>query len=252
MDNFLKSTVLEAGALALDWFNRRDRMKVEYKAAKDLVTEADRNVEQFLKMHLQGEYPDYGFWGEESGELEKKSTRWIVDPIDGTHSFSRGQYFWGISVALEKDGEIVLGAVYAPALDDLYFAEKDQGVWKNDKPIEVSDIKNLSESMVSTGFACLRGSQGGSNNLNRFTRVARQTMGQRRFGSAALDLCMVADGQVDGFWEQSLNLYDVAAGYLMVIEAGGRVSNFNGVDGLNPKQICASNSWIHPELIHFM
>lgn len=252
MDAFLKETILEAGELAMDWFSRRDKMKVEYKSPKDLVTEADRNVEQFLKMHLLDEYPDFGFWGEESGEKEQKATRWIVDPIDGTHSFSRGQYFWGISVALEQDGEIVMGAVYAPALNDLYFAEKDRGAWKNEEPIEVSDIRNLSESMVSTGFACLRGKGGGSNNLNRFSRVARASMGQRRFGSAALDLCLVADGQVDGFWEQNLNLYDVAAGYLLVMEAGGRVSNFDGIDGLNPKQICASNSLIHPELIHFM
>lgn len=174
-------------------------MAVNKKSPRDFVTDADVAVEALES--LAREYPQFGFWGEESGQSANQSSRWIVDPIDGTHSFSRGQYFWAISVALEIDQELVMGAVYAPALDDYYCAEKGKGAWKNGLPISVSSESQLSEAMVATGFACLP-SYLKENNLQQFCRIAEITTGQRRFGSAAMDLCLVADDQVDAFWEQ--------------------------------------------------
>ncbi|MEY4211039.1 MAG: hypothetical protein RLZ92_1420 [Pseudomonadota bacterium] len=249
--NQLEVIVRQAGDVAMGYFNDLESLAVSKKSARDLVTDADVAVEQYLKQALGEQCPEYGFWGEESGQTENQSSRWIVDPIDGTHSFSRGQYFWGISVALEIDGQLVMGAVYGPALDDYYSAELGKGAWKNGKPIRVSAETELASSMISTGFACLR-SYLEHNNLERFCRIAQATTGQRRFGSAALDLCLVADGQVDAFWEQELNLYDVAAGALITLEAGGTVTDFEGNSGIFPKQILATNAKILDQLLPLM
>lgn len=247
----LETIVRAAGAIAMTYFNDLDQLAVSKKSARDLVTDADVAVEHYLKQALTEKCPEYGFWGEESGQTANQNQRWIVDPIDGTHSFSKGQYFWGVSVALEMAGELVVGAVYGPALDDYYCAAKGQGAWKNGKPIRVSDETSLAASMVSTGFACLR-QYLPDNNLPRFCRIAQATTGQRRMGSAALDLCTVADGQVDAFWEQELNLYDVAGGALVVLEAGGTLTDFQGNPGVFPKQILATNGKILDQILPLM
>lgn len=247
----LEKIIREAGEVALLHYKDLDNIGITKKSPRDLVTKADVAVEAFLKEALAKDYPQYGFWGEESGQSDDQTNRWIVDPIDGTHSFAKGQYFWSISVALEIEGELVAGAVYAPALDDLYVAAKGKGAFKNTKPIAVSPEISLADSMVATGFACLR-SYLVENNLKRFCRIAEETTGQRRFGSAAMDLCLVADGQVDAFWEQELNLYDVAAGALIVMEAGGTVTDFKGKNGVFPKQILATNGGIFKELLKLM
>ena len=247
----LEQVVREAGTIALTYFNDLKNTSISKKAPRDFVTAADVAVEVFLQKTLTEKYPQYGFWGEESGQSANQTNRWIVDPIDGTHSFSRGQYFWGISVALEIDGQLVIGAVYAPALNDYYCAELDKGAWKNGVQIHVSEESSLADSMISTGFACLR-SYLTDNNLPRFNRIAQQTTGQRRFGSAAVDLCLVADGQVDAFWEQELNLYDIAAGALIAKEAGATVTDFQGNAGIFPKQILATNGKILNQLLPLM
>ncbi|HFD13312.1 MAG TPA: inositol monophosphatase [Crenotrichaceae bacterium] len=247
----VEQIIREAGDLAMAKFNNLASLRVSKKSPRDFVTETDIAVEALLKKQLTDQYPEYGFWGEESGKTENQTKRWVVDPIDGTHSFSRGQYFWGISVALEINQQIVFGAVYAPALDDYYCAEKGKGAWKNGRPIQVSTEHQLADAMISTGFACLRNYLE-DNNLKRFCRIAEQTTGQRRFGSAALDLCLVADGQVDAFWEQELNLYDVAAGAVIAQEAGATVTDFQGNQGIFPKQILATNGIIFEQLLPFM
>jgi myo-inositol-1(or 4)-monophosphatase len=247
----LEEVVREAGSIALTYFRDIKNVQVNRKSPRDFVTAADLAVEVFLKEALTGRCPEFGFWGEESGQSANQTNRWIVDPIDGTHSFSRGQYFWSISVALEIDQELVIGAVYAPALNDYYCAEKGKGAWKNGQPITVSSEDNLADGMVATGFACLR-SYLTDNNLERFGRIAQNTTGQRRFGSAALDLCFVADGQVDAFWEQELNLYDVAAGALIAREAGATVTDFQGNEGLFPKQILVTNGKILDQMLPLM
>lgn len=247
----LEKIVRGAGRVAMQYFNDLDGLAVSKKSARDLVTDADVAVEHFLKNALEAQCPEYGFWGEESGQTANQASRWVVDPIDGTHSFSKGQYFWGISVALEIDGELEMAAVYGPALDDFYCAERGKGAWKNGKLITVSSEASLASAMVSTGFACLR-SYLAENNLQRFCRIASVTTGQRRFGSAALDLCLVADGQVDAYWEQELNLYDVAAGALITLEAGGTVTDFQGNSGVFPNQILATNGKILDQLLPLM
>jgi len=247
----LETVVRDAGSIALAHFNDLKSLSVNKKSPRDFVTDADVAVEAFLKATLTEKCPEYGFWGEESGQSADQSARWVVDPIDGTHSFSRGQYFWSISVALEIDQELILGAVYAPALNDYYTAEKGKGAWKNGLPIAVSTESNLADAMVATGFACLR-SYLTDNNLERFGRIAQRTTGQRRFGSAAMDLCLVADGQVDAFWEQELNLYDVAAGALIAKEAGATVTDFQGNEGVFPKQILVTNGKILDQILPLM
>lgn len=247
----LERIIREAGEIALTYFRDLKHLDVDKKSPRDFVTAADVAVEKFLQTKLSENYPQYGFWGEESGQSENQTNRWIVDPIDGTHSFSRGQYYWSISVALEIDGEIVFGAVYAPALDDYYCATKDEGAWRNGKPISVSDLDELGDAMIGTGFACLR-SYLEQNNLERFCRIAQRTTGQRRLGSAAVDICLVADGQLDAFWEQELNLYDVAAGALIAKEAGATVTDFQGNAGIFPKQILVTNGKIFNQLLPLM
>ncbi|MCK4493810.1 MAG: inositol monophosphatase [Methylococcales bacterium] len=247
----LEKIIREAGALALVYFNDLKKSDITQKAPRDFVTAADVAVEKFLKEKLTAQYPQFGFWGEESGKSDNQNQRWIVDPIDGTHSFAKAQYFWSISVALEIDGDIVFGAIYVPTVDDYYCAEKNQGAWKNGEITRVSNEPDLGNSMIATGFACLR-SYLKDNNLARFCRIAQQTTGQRRFGSAAMDLCMVADGQVDAFWEQELNLYDVAAGVLIVIEAGGTITDFEGKEGVFPKQILATNQKLLSQILPLM
>jgi len=247
----LEDIVREAGTIALTYFNDLKNVEVNKKSPRDFVTAADVAVEAFLKKTLTEKYPEYGFWGEESGQSNNQTNRWIVDPIDGTHSFSRGQYFWAISVALEINQELIMGVVYAPALNDFYCAEQGKGAIKNGLAISVSSVDNLAESMVATGFACLR-SYLEDNNLQRFAKIAQSTTGQRRFGSAAVDLCLVADGQVDAFWEQELNLYDVAAGALIAKEAGATLTDFQGNVGVFPKQILATNGLILNEILPLM
>ena len=249
--NILENIVRQAGKIALSHFNDLQNLEISKKSPRDFVTAADVAVEKFLQQELADQTPEYGFWGEESGKTEFQENRWIVDPIDGTHSFAKGQYFWSISVALEIKGELIMGAVFAPALDDYYCAEKNKGAFKNGKKISVSNETSLANSMIGTGFACLR-SYLEENNLERFCRIAQRTTGQRRFGSAAMDMCLVADGQIDAFWEQELNLYDIAAGALILLEAGGTVTDFKGNEGIFPKQILASNGGILEELLTLM
>jgi myo-inositol-1(or 4)-monophosphatase len=249
--NTLETIVRHAGNVAMRYFDGLETLAINKKSARDLVTDADVAVEDFLKQAFSEQCPEYGFWGEESGQTANQSSRWIVDPIDGTHSFSKGQYFWGISVALEIDGELIMGAVYAPALDDYYCAQKGKGAWKNGKPIKVSDEPSLANSMVGTGFACLRDYLE-DNNLTRFARIAQSTTGQRRYGSAALDLCLVADGQLDAYWEQELNMYDVAAGALIALEAGASVTDFQGKPGVFPLHILATNGKLLDQILPLM
>jgi myo-inositol-1(or 4)-monophosphatase len=247
----LEKIIRDAGEIALKHFYDLKHLNVEKKQPRDFVTIADVEVEKFLQSQLLENYPQFGFWGEESGQSENQTNRWIVDPIDGTHSFARGQYYWSVSVALEIDGEIVFGAVFAPALNDFYCAEKGKGAFRNGVKIEVSELDELNDAMIGTGFACLR-SYLENNNLARFCRVAQATASQRRLGSAAVDICLVADGQLDAFWEQELNLYDVAAGALIAKEAGATVTDFQGNTGIFPKQIMVTNGKIFNQLLALM
>jgi len=247
LENFLKDVITEAGRISLEYRDKLDDLKVSRKSPKDLVTEADVAVEKYIVAKIEQAYPGHAIIGEESGQHSGNEYRWIIDPIDGTTSFVHHQPFYSVSIALEKDGELILSAVNAPVLGELFEAGKGKGATLNGKQIHVSQSKSLSESVLGTGFACLR-SDLAHNNLPYFNRIAPLARGVRRFGSAAVDMCYVAAGRMDAFWELNLNIYDVAAGILILNEAGGRVTDFTGQPIDNCSEIVATNSHIHKEL----
>jgi myo-inositol-1(or 4)-monophosphatase len=241
MQSFLKEIIVQAGDICLEKQGRLTPDDLMFKARKDLVTATDRQVEAFLVKQIQSRFPDHGIWGEETGRtLTRSAYCWIIDPIDGTTSFFHGQPYYAVSIALKKSQEIISGAVYAPALGQLFQAGKKEGAWLNDHPLHVSATTTLTDAVMATGFACLRAGLE-PNNLVHFNRIVPRLRDIRRCGSAAVDLCYVAAGKLDGFWELNLNVYDVAAGVLMVTEAGGVVTDFTGGPDFPEKGIVAAN-----------
>ena len=232
---------------------RRYRGKVrniEYKGVVNLVTKADRLSEDRIIKIIQKNFPEHNILTEESKGYEKKSDyKWIIDPLDGTTNYAHGFPVYCISIALEREGEIILGVVYNPVLKELFVAEKNKGALLNDKRICVSKTRELSKSLLATGFPYdIRESH--INNLNHFRNFALTSQAVRRAGSAALDLCYLAKGIFDGFWELKLSPWDTAAGILMVKEAGGKVTNFSGKKfSIYEKDILATNGKIHNQMM---
>lgn len=247
MREFLEAIITRAGQIALEHKARLADVRVDRKSSKDLVTEADVAVERYLVEQIRQRFPDHAIVGEETGTHAGGAFRWIIDPIDGTTSFVHDQPFFSNSVALEKDGQLILAAVNAPALGELFIAEKGAGAALNGKPIRVSNADQLIDCVLGTGFACLRANLA-HNNLPYFNRIAPIVRGVRRFGSAAVDLCYVACGRLDGFWELNLQLYDVAAGRLILTEAGGTFTDFAGKTENLLRENLATNGRIHNEL----
>ncbi len=247
MYSFLKNIVTQAGRITTEYKSRLSEVHIDRKSEKDLVTEADVAVENYLVEQIKKTYPDHAIFGEETGRHAGNEYRWIIDPIDGTTSFVHDQPFFSNSVALEHNGEIILAAVNAPALGELFMAEKGKGATLNDKPIHVSTRDKLSDCVLGTGFACVRQNLA-HNNLPYFEKVVTVIRGVRRYGSAAVDLSYVAAGKLDGFWELNLQIYDMAAGLLIVTEAGGTVTDFAGKNKKMPHETLATNGKIHDEL----
>jgi myo-inositol-1(or 4)-monophosphatase len=247
MKQFLKSIMTEAGRIAMAHKARLSQMQVDRKSDKDLVTEADLAVEHYLVEQIKMHYPEHAILGEESGSHLGNEYRWLIDPIDGTTSFVHDQPFFSISVALEKSGEIILAGVNAPVLGELFMAEKGVGATLNDKPIHVSQRDKLIDSVLGTGFACVRQNLE-HNNLPYFAKVVPVIRGIRRYASAAVDLSYVACGRMEGFWELNLKIYDIAAGMLILTEAGGKVTDFAGGTTNQPHETLATNGKIHDEL----
>jgi myo-inositol-1(or 4)-monophosphatase len=250
--SFIKNLALEAGRICLEGQKNLSLHDLEFKSKKDIVTETDKEVEAFLVKAILARYPDHGVLGEEYGAVQTKSgLRWIIDPIDGTTSFVHRLPFYSISIALEKEGEPVLGVVYAPALNQLFYAEKGKGAFVGDTAIHVSETRELDKAVMATGFACLRAGQQ-NNNLPIFNEIVPKLRDIRRFGSAALDLCYTALGSLDGFWEMNLNIYDIAAGTVILKEAGGVVTDFTGGRQFPEKGIAAANKALHNELVRIL
>jgi myo-inositol-1(or 4)-monophosphatase len=247
IQKFLRETILEAGKITLDFRKRLDILQVSPKASHDVVTEADVAVEQFLIKNIRRLFPDHAVFGEESGHTAGNEYRWVIDPIDGTMSFLHGQPFYSISVALEYKGSVILGAVSQPAMNDLFEAAQDQPAMLNGTEIHVARQSDLNECVVATGFACLRQNRV-SRNLKYLGHVLPHISDIRRCGSAAMDLCYVACGRFDGFWELNLNLYDIAAGAFIARQAGALVSDFSGTQQDIPGEIICANPVIHPGL----
>lgn len=224
--------------------------RIEFKGEVDLVTEMDRQAEGLIIETLNEVYPGHGILTEERDEMRSTSNyRWIIDPLDGTTNYTHGFPIFSVSIALEKDGDVVLGVVYDPMLDELFTAEKGKGAFLNEKRIRVSGVSQLNMSLLATGFPYdVRTSP--DNNLNHFANFAVRTQAIRRVGSAALDLCWVACGRFDGFWELKLKPWDVAAGGLVVKEAGGMVTDFKGKPfSIYSDETLATNGLIHKEMM---
>lgn len=240
-----------AGDLLMEGLGRTNL--VEFKGEIDLVTEMDRKAEEVIVETISSAFPDHSILAEEREEVERPSTyRWIVDPLDGTTNYAHGYPVFCVSIALECNGEVLLGVVYNPVLKETFLAEKGHGATLNGIPIHVSNTERLERSLLATGFPYdIRRTE--DNNLNHFCNFALRAQAIRRAGSAALDLCYVACGRFDGYWELRLKPWDVAAGSLMVREAGGRVTTFDGGPfDIYSDNILASNGRIHEEMVRVL
>ncbi len=223
--------------------------EIEYKGEINLVTEVDKKCEAAIIAHLAAHCPDHDVLAEEGGGSRKDSAyKWIIDPLDGTTNYAHGYPLFCVSIALEQNGEIVVGVVYDPNRDELFVAEQGAGARLNGAPIRVSTVPTLNTALLATGFAYnIRTAK--QNNLDHFQDFLMTAQAVRRDGVAAIDLCYVAAGRYDGFWELNLFPWDVAAGFLMIREAGGAVSAFNGDPfAVYLKEILASNGQIHEEM----
>ncbi len=237
----------EAGALLLQYFDQH--IKIEYKGEADLVTVADRKTELLIRERIKSKWPSHDILGEEGGLLDTGSEyRWYVDPLDGTTNFAHGFPVFCVSMGLEFKGQRIAGVIYDPTRDELFSAERGSGAYLNDKKIQVSQTAELKDSLLATGFPSHK--RHANPNIHFYHQITLRSHGVRRAGSAALDLCCVACGRFDGFWEFNLNPWDTAAGVLIVEEAGGRVTNLTG--GPFPRdsrETLATNGVIHAALM---
>jgi myo-inositol-1(or 4)-monophosphatase len=232
-------------------FGEVEKLQVSLKGPANFVTAADRKAEEVLREELAKARPGYGFIGEESGRHEGSDAThlWIVDPLDGTTNFLHGIPHFAISVALEREGAIVAGLVYNPATDEMFLAERGKGAFLNDTRLRVAGRRRLADSVISCGLPHLGR---GDLELNRreMAAVQEKVAGLRRFGSAALDLAWIAAGRFDGYWERGLSPWDMAAGILLVREAGGYVTDLQGKETmLTSGDIIAGNETIHRDLL---
>jgi len=240
-----------AGAVVMNGFEKPHDTSM--KGKRELVTEVDRASEEIIIRAISAECPDDLIIAEETApELAESSRVWIIDPLDGTNNYAHGYPFFSVAIALEEEGELTAGVVYDPLRDEMFIAERRQGASLNGQPMRVSANALLLESLVATGFPYDRTDDSGNNldNLNRFIVAVR---GIRRGGSAELDLVYVARGRLDGFWEQGLKTWDVSAGGLIVLEAGGVVTNFGG-DAWDHRRgdVIATNGLIHGQMLQLI
>ena len=227
-------------------FGEVQALQVTRKGISDFVTKADLKAEETIYETLTTARPKYGFVMEERGEFEgaDNSNRWIVDPLDGTTNFLHGIGHFAISIALERDRQAHAGVIYNPVTEELFWAEKGEGAWLNNRRLRVSGRSDLSECLFATGLP-FAGMEGREQALEETRRVLEVTAGIRRFGAAALDLAYVAAGRYDAFWERGLNIWDIAAGVCIVREAGGMISEIEGGRNyLTAGSILAANSEI--------
>jgi len=240
----------------MEYFRRR--VKIEYKGEADLVTEADRKSEALIIQRVREQFPTHAVLGEESGSVAATAAsstgyRWYVDPLDGTTNFAHGYPVFCVSLGIERlnaAGKVqrIAGVVYDPTRDELFSAELGRGAYLNGEKISVSSTANLKDCLIATGFPSQKRHK--NPNIYFYHQLTLKTHGVRRAGSAALDLCYVACGRYDGFWEFNLNPWDTAAGVLIAQEAGGKVTDFGGGEfDIASRQVLATNSHIHAALM---
>ena len=241
----------KAGQLLKENINKSD--EIFYKGAVDLVTPFDTMAQKTIFDHISSFFPDHDYLAEEGLSQDKGADmRWIIDPLDGTTNYAHHYPVFTVSIALERKSEVVLGIVYDPIREEMFSALKGEGAFLNGKKISVSDIGELDKSLLATGFPYdVRASQ--ENNITHFNNFVIRAQGIRRCGSAAMDLCYVACGRYDGFWELKLKPWDMAAGALIVQEAGGEVSDFRGgVFSVFGSEILATNGSIHQQMVDIL
>jgi myo-inositol-1(or 4)-monophosphatase len=253
MLNFAIETAREAGRILLEKFGRK--INISLKGDINLVTEADLASEKLIIEKIKSYHPKHAILAEESGEavIIGGDTRWkwIIDPLDGTTNFAHGYPCFCVTIALEHDGEIVVGVTFDPTRNEMFAAEKGKGATLNNKPIRVSETENLSEALLVTGFPYDFKQR--VDFARHITEFLLRSRGIRRDGSAAIDMAYVACGRFDGFWEEGLNPWDVAAGLLLIEEAGGRVSYYDDSRfSIYAPPICASNNLIHGEMLEVL
>jgi len=243
----------EAGALLKENFGKSQ--EVEYKGRIDLVTEMDRRSEELIISRLRAAFPGDGFWAEERGREAGSGSNdrvWIIDPLDGTVNYAHEYPVFSVSIALQVDGELVVGAVYNPLLDDMYAARKSGGATLNGQQRRVTKVDKLEQAFLATGFGYDVAAEPDpeKNNLGPFGRFVRSAQAVRRAGSAALAIAKVGVGRTDGFWERGLHPWDMAAAILVVIEGNGKVSDYKGyAPELELRQLVASNGTIHQPML---
>lgn len=241
----IKAARKAARSLVRD-FGEVENLQVSMKGAGDFVTRADRKSEEIVRDTLLEARPAYGFLGEEGEEIEGADGmhRWIVDPLDGTTNFLHGLPHWAVSIALERKGEIIAGVVYDPAKDEMFVAEKGAGAWMNDRRLRVSGRRDMSAMIFATGVP-FAGNKALPKTLKEIALLMPRCAGLRRWGAAALDLAYVAAGRYDGYWERGIHPWDVAAGAILVKEAGGFVGALDGgEDPIGEGRIVAANALV--------
>ena len=242
----------EAGKIISDYF--QGSFTVDNKEGiNNLVTEVDKHSEKRIIEIIRKHYPTHSRISEEVGEMIQDSPyQWIIDPIDGTVNFAHGIPLCCVSIGLKHNEDLILGAVYNPMMNELFFAEKGKGAFLNDKPISVSTKSDFRKACLVTGFP-YKWPDSKEHPIRVFERFIMEGLPVRRLGSAAIDLCWVACGRFDGFWEYNLSSWDVAAGYLIVQEAGGRITNFEGdAYSVFDKETLATNGHIHEEMLRLI
>ena len=254
--NTMLTAARQAGKKLVRDFGEVENLQVSVKGVSDFVSAADIQSEKILINELSRAYPDYDILAEESGEIKNSindnSLKWIIDPLDGTTNFLFGIPHFAISIALQKNGETLSGIVYNPITDDLFWAVKGKGAFCNNKRLRVSVREKFGSCTIGTGIPH-KGLKDHEEYLVGLTKIMKNAAAIRRFGTASLDLVYVAAGKFDGFWEKNLKIWDIVAGALIVTEAGGRVTDFRGMNGyLESGNIVSSNFKIHDELLRLI
>ena len=252
--NVMTAAARKAGRPLVRDFGELENLQISKKGPADFVTSADKRTERILIEELSRGRPGYGFLAEEGGAVDgkDKSHRFIIDPIDGTTNFMHGIPHFAISIGLERDGQMVAGVILNPVTDDLYYAEKGHGAYLNNKRLRVAERKDLAPSVFATGLPFM-GREGHARARTELAVVMDATAGVRRFGAASLDMAYVAAGRFDGFWEHNLKAWDVAAGIVLVREAGGMITDLRGGgDMLSQGTVLAANENLHPQLLKLL
>ncbi|HZH35253.1 MAG TPA: inositol monophosphatase family protein [Pyrinomonadaceae bacterium] len=253
MLNFAANTAREAGRILLEKFGRV--LKTSYKGDKNIVTEADLASEEYILGQIRTHFPRHAILAEEAGavviEGGESEWRWVIDPLDGTTNFSHGYPCFCVSIGLEKDGKPEIGVIYDPTRDEMFSAERGNGATLNGRKIQASSVETLDNALLVTGFPYdVRKRE---RFVEQFSKFVLNAQAVRRDGSAALDLAYVACGRFEGFWEEGLSPWDTAAGSLIVQEAGGRVSQFDGSNfDIYRPQILATNGLIHEKMLEIL